>query len=79
MAAYPEYSLNIAIAEFFSQTSASRELCDTNAKTLFGGKVVPVTVQGNCSSSVYAGPEFEFVVQFRLKSLMLESEIVFLA
>ena len=43
------------------------------------GKLVPVTVQGNCSYSVYARPEFEFVVQFRLKSLMLKSEIMTLA
>lgn len=79
MSAYPEYSLDIAIAEFFLQTSTTREACDTKAKDLAGGKVVPVTVQGNCSYSVYAGPEFEFVVQFRLKSLMLKSEIVTLA
>jgi hypothetical protein len=79
MSAYPEYSLDVAIAEFFSQTSASREAFDTKAKDLVGGKVVPVTVQGNCSYSVYARPEFEFVVQFRLKSLMLKSEIVVLA
>ncbi|KAF4625637.1 hypothetical protein G7Y89_g12528 [Cudoniella acicularis] len=79
MSAYPEYSLDIAIAEFFSQTSATREVCDTKAKDLVGGEVDPVTVQGNCSYSVYAGPEFEFVVQFRLKSLMLKSEITALA
>lgn len=79
MSAYPEYSLDVAIAEFFSQTSATRKACDTKAKHLVGGKVVPVTVQGNCSYSVYAGPEFEFVIQFRLKSLMLELEIVALA
>ena len=79
MSAYPEYSLDAAIAKFFSQTSATREACDTKAKDLVGGKVVPVTVQGNCSYSVYAGPECEFVVQFRLKSLMLRSEIVALA
>jgi len=79
MSAYPEYSLDIAIAEFFTQTSASREACDTKAKDLVRGEVVPVTVQGSCSYSVYAGPELEFVVQFRLKSLMLESEIVALA
>ena len=48
-------------------------------KDLVGGKFVPVTVQGNCSHSVYAGPEFEFVVQFRLKSLVLKSEIMTLA
>ena len=79
MSAYPEYSLDIAIAEFFSQTSTTREACDIKAKDLVGGQAVPVTVQGNCSYSVYAGPEFKFVVQFRLKSLMLKSEIVTLA
>lgn len=31
--------------------------------------------KGNCSYSVYAGPKLELVVQFRLKSLMLKSEI----
>lgn len=76
MSAYPEYSLDIAIAGIFSQTSATREACDTKARDLVGGKVVPVDVQGNCSYSVYAGPEIEFVVQFRLQSLKLESEIV---
>ncbi|MCJ1377781.1 hypothetical protein MMC17_000877 [Xylographa soralifera] len=79
MSAYPEYSLDIAIAEFFTQTSTTREACDVKAKDLVGGQVVPVAVQGNCSYSVYAGPEFEFVVQFRLKSLVLEAEIVTLA
>lgn len=79
MSTYPEYSLDIAITEFFSKTSATREACDTKARDLVGGGIVPVTVQGNCSYSVYAGPEFEFVVQFRLKSLMLKLETVTLA
>jgi len=79
MPAYPEYSLETTIAEFFTQTSATREACDTKARDLVRGKVVPVTVQGNCSYSVYSGPELEFVVQFRLKSLMLKSEIAALA
>lgn len=79
MSAYPEYSLDIAISEFFSQTSATHEACNTKASDLVGGKVVPVAVQGNCSYSVYAGPELEFVVQFRLKSLMLKSETAALA
>lgn len=79
MSAYPEYSLNNSVTEFLSQTSANREACDTKAKDLVGGKVIPVTGQGNCSYSVHAGPEFEFVVQFHLKSLMLRSETVTLA
>ncbi|KAF8846691.1 hypothetical protein BDZ45DRAFT_682378, partial [Acephala macrosclerotiorum] len=79
MSAYPEYSLDVAIAEFFSRTSASRKACDTKAKNLIRGEIVLVTVQSNCNYSVYAGPKFEFVVQFCLKSLMLKSEIIALA
>lgn len=65
--------------EFFTRTSATREACDIKATELARGKVIPVTVQSNCSYSVYAGPELEFVVQFRLKSLILKSEITTLA
>lgn len=72
MSAYSEYFLDIAIAEFILQTSATREAYDTKVKDL-GGKVIPVTVQSNCSYSVYAGPKFEFVLQYRFKSLMLKS------
>lgn len=73
MSAYPEYFLDIAIAEFILQTSATREAYDTKVKDLVGGKIIPVTVQSNCSYSVYAGPKFESVVQYRFKSLMLKS------
>lgn len=40
---------------------------------------MPVKVQGVCSYSVYAGPDLEFVVQFRLKSLELKTETATLA
>ncbi|KAG9229005.1 hypothetical protein BJ875DRAFT_411631 [Amylocarpus encephaloides] len=73
------YSLDTAITEFFSKTSTTRELCDSKAIDLAGGKIAPVEVQGNCSYSVYAGPKLEFVVQFRLKSLVLKTEIADLA
>ncbi|KAI0884563.1 uncharacterized protein GGS22DRAFT_163806 [Annulohypoxylon maeteangense] len=76
---YPKYSLDASIAEFFLQTSATREECDVKARELVGGEVVPIPVQGICSYSVYAGPTSEFVVQFRLKSLMLKMETVALA
>lgn len=79
MSTYEEYSLDATIAEFFAQTSATREACDAKAKELVGGRIVPVTVQGNCSYSVYAGTKLEFVVQFRLKSLMLKPQISALA
>lgn len=37
--------------------------------------MTPVAVQGLCSYSVYAGPNHEYVVQFRLRSLGLKPEI----
>ncbi|KAF2758719.1 hypothetical protein EJ05DRAFT_492862 [Pseudovirgaria hyperparasitica] len=79
MSAYPVYSLDNTIGKFFAQTSATREACDTKARDLVGGTIVPIAVQGNCSYSVYAGAKSEFVVQFRLKSLMLDLEIAALA
>jgi hypothetical protein len=74
MSTYPEYSLDIEIAEFFSKTSTTRHACDAKAKTLVGGQVTPVPIQGNCSYTVYAGPSSEYVIQFRLRSLKLEIE-----
>ncbi|KAI1174369.1 hypothetical protein F4777DRAFT_387634 [Nemania sp. FL0916] len=74
-----EYSVDLEIAHFFEQTSATRSECDASAKELVGGDVVPVAIQGVCSYTVYAGPNQEFVVQFRLRSLDLKSEIVNLA
>ena len=41
--------------------------------------MTPIAVQGVCSYSVYAGPNQECVVQFRLKSLGLKTEITNLA
>lgn len=79
MASADDYCLEDAIADFFTLTSTSRETCNTKAVDLVGGNVVPVAIQGNCSYSVYAGPEFEFVVQFRPKSLRLRLEIIHLA
>lgn len=73
---YPEYSLDSAIAEFFLKTSATHESCNAKAKELVGdGQVIPVYVQSNSSYTVYAGPELDHVVQFRLKSLSIEPEI----
>ncbi|KAI1368757.1 hypothetical protein F5Y08DRAFT_354012 [Xylaria arbuscula] len=66
---YEEYSVDLEIAQFFEQTSATRSECDDYAKQRVGGNVVHVAVQGSCSYTVYAGPKQEFVVQFRLKSL----------
>ena len=75
MSTYQEYSVDTAVAEFFTQTSSTRKECDDKAIELVGGKVVPVTVQGSCSYTVYAGPNLEFVAQFRLRSLMLDPKV----
>ncbi|KAK4101364.1 hypothetical protein N658DRAFT_425828 [Parathielavia hyrcaniae] len=66
-----EYSVDAEIDEFFQKTSATRAECHARAKELVDGNVVPVPIQGVCSYAVYAGPELEYVVQFRLESLAL--------
>lgn len=76
---YEEYSVDAEIDSFFKKTSATRAACDARATQLAGGNVVPVDVQGVCSYSVYAGPELEHVVQFRLESLALRAEVASLA
>ncbi|KAL6818034.1 hypothetical protein J3E69DRAFT_374859 [Trichoderma sp. SZMC 28015] len=76
---YPGYNNDEQIADFFTKTSATRSSCDIRARELVGGSVVPVEGQGNCSYSVYAGPDLEYVVQFRLKSLELKTETMALA
>ena len=74
-----QYSLDQEIGHFFEQTSTTRLACDTYAKENLGGDVIPVAVQGVCSYTVYAGPNSEFVAQFRLKSLQLKMETMDLA
>ncbi|KAK4033076.1 hypothetical protein C8A01DRAFT_40465 [Parachaetomium inaequale] len=72
---YSEYSVDAEIEAFFKKTSATRDECHARAKEVAGDNVVPVQVQGVCSYSVYAGPELEYVVQFRLESLALKPEV----
>lgn len=74
-----EYSVDQEIAHFFEKTSATRSACDTYVQEHVGGDVIPVAVQGVCSYTVYAGPNGEFVAQFRLKSLELRMETANLA
>lgn len=76
---HSDYSVDAEIEVFFQKTSATRLECDARARELTGGEVVPVAVQGVCSYTVYAGPELEYVVQFRLKSLVLRTEVTSLA
>ncbi|OQE28130.1 hypothetical protein PENFLA_c005G08840 [Penicillium flavigenum] len=56
-----EYSVDEEILYFFRKTSATQSSCDDYAQELVGGSVVPVTVQGVCSYTVYAGPNHEFL------------------
>lgn len=78
-ATYSEYSVDVEIDAFFQKTSATRAACDSRASELAGGRVVPVDVQGVCSYFVYAGPDLEYIVQFRLESLALKNEVASLA
>ncbi|KAG2417377.1 hypothetical protein HFD88_008596 [Aspergillus terreus] len=73
------YSADEEIANFFERTTATLSACDTFAREHLGGKVVPVAVQGVCSYTVDAGPNDEFVAQFRLKPHRLDMETVDLA
>lgn len=78
-AVYAEYSVASEIEAFFKKTSATRAACDAKAAELAGGNVVPIDVRGACSYSVYAGPQLEYVVQFRLESLVLRTQVTSLA
>ncbi|KAJ9637136.1 hypothetical protein H2199_007422 [Coniosporium tulheliwenetii] len=79
MAASEVYILDSHIADFFTKTSVTREVCDVKAVELVGGSITPVPNQGDCSYTVYGGPYSEFAVQFRLKSLLLDLEKAALA
>lgn len=76
----PEYSLDEEILDIFRKTSATWSSCDDRAQDLVGSSVVLVTVQGIYRyTSIYAGLNHEFVVQFRLKSLGLNTKLTTLA
>ena len=60
------YSLENSIQEFFStQTTVAKAECDAKAASLVGEPVNPVSVQGECSYTVTAGPDQAQTVQFR--------------
>ncbi|OBT58575.1 hypothetical protein VE04_01385 [Pseudogymnoascus sp. 24MN13] len=79
MATSAVYNVEDEIAAFFTKTSVTRQTCDDRAKDLAGGTVTPIKIQGFCSYSVYAGPNLEYVLQFRPKSLELKTENTMLA
>ncbi|CAG8074814.1 unnamed protein product [Penicillium salamii] len=68
------YEVEQKIAAFFEKTTTTRSVWDNYASKHFGGTVIPVKVQGVCSYTVYAGPNTELVVQYRLKSLALNMD-----
>ncbi|EGX91068.1 Aminoglycoside phosphotransferase [Cordyceps militaris CM01] len=75
-----EYSADDEIAAFFKKTTATRSQCETKARQLTGSnKIEPVAIQGACSYTVYAGERLEYVVQCRLSSLALKTELSDLA
>ncbi|KAJ5950451.1 uncharacterized protein N7479_008864 [Penicillium vulpinum] len=70
------YEVEEEITAFFEKTTTTRSACDNYASKHLRGNVTPVDVQGVCSYTVYAGPNAEFVVQYRLKSLALNMDIM---
>jgi hypothetical protein len=63
------YEVEQEIVAFFEKTTMTRSAYDNYASEHLGGNVTPVDVQGVCSYTVYAGPNAESAVQYRLKSL----------
>ncbi|ODA75768.1 hypothetical protein RJ55_08701 [Drechmeria coniospora] len=71
---YPEYSVDAEI-EAFKKSSANRAACDAKARELAGDTIVPSMSRAYAANSVYAGPELEYVVQFRLETLAPKAEV----
>ncbi|KAF2225286.1 hypothetical protein BDZ85DRAFT_91353 [Elsinoe ampelina] len=75
-----EYNVDDEIATFFSKTTVVRETCHALARELTASdRIEPVSIQGVCSYTLYAGDELQNVIQFRLKSLGLKLETSTLA
>ncbi|KAL8306254.1 hypothetical protein RB600_008908 [Gaeumannomyces tritici] len=72
-------SVDDDVAEFFSSTSATREECDSIARTAFEGPVWPVAVQGATSYTVVAGRSGDKIVQFRDRNAQLDIRMLELA
>ncbi|KAK4106362.1 hypothetical protein N658DRAFT_414229, partial [Parathielavia hyrcaniae] len=71
--------LDDEIGQFFLQASATRAECDDLARTMFGGSVEPVSVQGATSYTVVAGLNREKIVQFRNMNAQLDMRMLDLA
>ncbi|OAQ95666.1 hypothetical protein LLEC1_06488 [Akanthomyces lecanii] len=75
-----EYAVDDEILAFFEKTTATRSQCERRARQLTGSdKIEPVSIQGDCSYTMYAGDHLEFVVQCRLRSLALKASMTDLA
>ncbi|KAJ9155211.1 hypothetical protein NKR23_g2129 [Pleurostoma richardsiae] len=71
--------LDDEIGRFFSQVSTTRAECDDLARTMFGGLVDPVSVQGATSYTVVVGLNREKIVQFRYMDARLDMRMLDLA
>lgn len=71
--------LDDEISFFFSQTSATRAECDDLARTMLGGQVEPVSVQGATSYTVVAGRNHDKIIQFRRTDALLDARMLELA
>lgn len=71
--------LDDEIGRFFSQASTTRAECDDLARTMFGGLVEPVSVQGATSYTVVVGLNREKIVQFRYMNAQLDMRMMDLA
>lgn len=75
-----EYAVDDEIAAFFAKTTATKEECEAKGRDLAKSqKLAPVPIQGVCSYTMYAGENLEYVIQCRLKSLALKTEMSDLA
>lgn len=75
-----QYSIRESLRSFFAKTTVERPECDEKAIQLVGGTtVMPVTIQGNYSYTLYAGPSLEFIVQFRHLHLPIDVQTMALA
>lgn len=75
-----DYIVDDEIAAFFTKTTATRSQCEAKARQLTGSdKVEPVAIQGGSSYTIYAADQLEHVVQCRLRSSPLKTDMLDLA
>jgi len=74
------YSSGDAVEAFFQDLEgSSKQACDDRAASLVGEPVHPVSIQGQFSYTVIAGPQQDKIVQFRPHSFVLDTKVLQLA